>query len=386
MLILSILQRNADNQFISQIANAKEHLGDQPLTDEIAKQVGEPKYGNELAKLDKATDTTPPAEEKSFGDKAREVVGEVAESAIKGVLGISEAHAADMPIMHRQPENQQDSDMVKTGYQSENNHRHSEQQNQAEKDRSGSVKGEKTQAEKQDIAIDDKLNPKTSAWAFRDHENLKDLDDKGLVDKPIVGQEEKIKTNDNIKTSYDKENHTLNLSEKDIVKIMKVVATEADPRVKGEEFNKQTDAILDTILNRIALANGNVDAVLNKKWAFSAINNPADKKAYGTADNVPESRITQRHRDEVIAHLQRRASGEESSIGTSVNYANPDQLKNASPTTRKWVEEVVKQAEKSGHVYGTGKMKHYHGQASGERPAPKFGVSIPRKYGNEEKK
>ena len=189
MLILSILQRNAYNQFISPIANAKEHLGDEPLTDEIAKQVGEPKYADELTKLDKATDTTPPAEEKSFGDKARAVAGEVAVGAIKGVLGISEAHAADMPIMHRQPENQQDSDMVKTGYQSENNHRHSEQQNQAEKDRSGNPKD--TQAEKQNIAIDDKLNPQTSAWAFKDPEKLNEFQEQGLVDKPSVGQDDK---------------------------------------------------------------------------------------------------------------------------------------------------------------------------------------------------
>ena len=198
MLILSILQRNADNQFISQIANAKEHLGDKPLTDEIAKQVGEPKYADELAKLDKATDTTPPAEEKSFGDKVREVAGEVAESVIKGVLGISEAHAGtmDLSYLHEdKQQNQHDSGMVKTGYQSENNHRHSEPNenthNQAEKDRSGSVKGEKTQAEKQNIAIDDKLNPKTSAWAFKDPEKLNEFQDKGLVDKPIVGQDDK---------------------------------------------------------------------------------------------------------------------------------------------------------------------------------------------------
>ena len=104
---LSIQEMLESERFTSQIKNAKEHLGDQPLTDEIAKQVGEPKYGDELAKLDKATDTPPPAEEKSFGDKALEVAGEVAESAIKGVLGISEAHAADMPPEHFQQTNKE---------------------------------------------------------------------------------------------------------------------------------------------------------------------------------------------------------------------------------------------------------------------------------------
>ena len=88
-------------------------------------------------------------DEKSLLEKVGEVAGEVAESAIKGVLGISEAHAGEMPITHRQPENQHDSGMAKTNNQgqAENNHRHSEQNenthNQAEKDRSGSVNSEK---------------------------------------------------------------------------------------------------------------------------------------------------------------------------------------------------------------------------------------------------
>ena len=55
---------------------------------------------------------------------------------------------------------------------------------------SGSLKGEKTQAEEQDIAINEKLNPQTSAWAFKDPDKLKELQEQGLVDKPSVGQTE----------------------------------------------------------------------------------------------------------------------------------------------------------------------------------------------------
>ena len=40
-----------------------------------------------------------------------------------------------------------------------------------------------------DIAVDEKLNPQTSAWLGSNYEEYKKLDEQGLVDKPNVGEE-----------------------------------------------------------------------------------------------------------------------------------------------------------------------------------------------------
>lgn len=211
-----------------------------------------------------------------------------------------------------------------------------------------------------------------------------------LLHKPTVGQDKKIKINDSNKTSYDKENHTLNLSEKDVERIIRVTATEAAHNIKDDEqYNKQVDAIVDTVLNRAALANGNVVGVINKRAAFSDINS-SRKSAYGNVDNVPESRVSPRLKAEVIAHLQRRAAGEDSIIDGNTHYANPNVVfgkkSEASEPTKKWVREAMEQADKTGHKFGKGAFVHIHGTPKGEKKAPKFDISIPQKYVNEEKK
>lgn len=286
------------------------NLDTKPYNDEVAKKVGAPKY--------------------------------------------APASAETMDLSHikgNNADNQQDSGMVKTGYQGQGeNNSHSEQnkepQNQADKDSSGSLKD--TQAVQQ------------------------------------------IKINDSNKTSYDKENHTLNLSEKDVERIIKVTATEAAHNIKDDEqYNKQVDAIVDTVLNRAALANGNVVGVINKRAAFSDINS-SRKSAYGNVDNVPESRVSPRLKAEVIAHLQRRAAGEDSIIDGNTHYANPNVVfgkkSEASETTKKWVRDAMEQADKTGHKFGKGAFVHIHGTPKGEKKAPKFDIAIPQKYVDEEKK
>ena len=91
--------------------------------------------------------------DKSLLDKAKEVgkdiavgAGEVAGDIAMGVLGIQKAHAADMPITHTQPENTTPQEQVK-------------------------------------------LEPQTSRFPWTDHEELKKLQEQGLVDKPVVGQQ-----------------------------------------------------------------------------------------------------------------------------------------------------------------------------------------------------
>lgn len=111
----------------------------------------------------------------SWGDKVKDAVGN---AAVK--VGIAEpiyTATLDMPNQSSEnaQDNQQDSGIVKTGYQSENNHRHSEQQNQTEKDRSGSVKDNQTEQGDKDAEkatqMDSKpfnpldYDPRQNAWS-----------------------------------------------------------------------------------------------------------------------------------------------------------------------------------------------------------------------------
>ncbi|MBQ9723837.1 MAG: hypothetical protein IJV56_00635, partial [Neisseriaceae bacterium] len=71
--------------------SAKENLEalEVPLTDEISKQVGTPKYATELANLKQTEE-----QQSTFADKAQEFAGEV----FKAALGIQTAHADTMPL------------------------------------------------------------------------------------------------------------------------------------------------------------------------------------------------------------------------------------------------------------------------------------------------
>ncbi|WP_208606215.1 hypothetical protein, partial [Rodentibacter rarus] len=102
----------------------------------------------------------------------------------------------------------------------------------------------------------------------------------------------------------------------------KVTATEVVPSLKGEAFSNQLKGIVDTILNRSFYNNGDVRGVINKRWAFSDINTPR-KSAYGSVQNVPMARVSEKIKNGVLAHLKNRSMGEESSVGGNLDYANP---------------------------------------------------------------
>lgn len=173
--------------------------------------------------------------------------------------------------------------------------------------------------------------------------------------------------------------NTLNLSEQDIVDIMKVASTEVVGSLKGKAFEDQAAGVVDTILNRAAsgkYGNG-VRGVANQRWAFSDINAPR-KSAYGSVQNVPMSRVSPRMREFVRRYLAERAAGRESSVGQNVSYANPYFLAEASASTKKWVHEVELQAARTGQRYGAGKAVHVHGTPSADRgkmPKP-FNISL----------
>ena len=173
--------------------------------------------------------------------------------------------------------------------------------------------------------------------------------------------------------------NTLNLSEQDIIDIMKVTATEVVPSLKGENFDKQAAGVVDTILNRTASGSygKGVRGVANQRWAFSDINAPR-KGAYGSVQNVPMSRVSPRVEAFVRDYLAKRAQGLPSSVGQNLSYANPNYLGEASDSTKKWVAEVEKQANATGQRFGSGKAIHVHGTPSADRskmPAP-FNVGL----------
>ncbi|MDQ9023175.1 phage tail tape measure protein [Acinetobacter sichuanensis] len=187
---------------------------------------------------------------------------------------------------------------------------------------------------------------------------LSDITKKGV--EVLVGTAKVVQNE--VKGVANRSGKKLALSEEDIVRIMKVTATEVVPSLKGKNFENQASGIIDTILNRTASGHfgGTVKDVVNQRWAFSDINT-SRKSAYGSVDRVPMKRVSKRVEDFVRRYLDERASGKVSSVGDNISYANPNFLGEASLSTKKWVREVEKQAKSSGQIYGAGKAIHVHG-------------------------
>jgi len=168
--------------------------------------------------------------------------------------------------------------------------------------------------------------------------------------------------------SVSKVGKELKLSEQDIIDIMKVASTEVVGSLKGKNFENQAAGVVDTILNRAASGKfgNNVRAVVNQKWAFSDINAPR-KGAYGSVQNVPMSKVSKKMEKFVRKYIEERANGKASSVGLNISYANPNFLEEASSSTRKWVKEIQKQAQKTGQVFGAGNAIHVHGTPSADK-------------------
>lgn len=167
----------------------------------------------------------------------------------------------------------------------------------------------------------------------------------------------------------------LHLSTQDVDDIVKVTATEVVSTLSDKNFSLQAAGVVDTVLNRRMTGLkkwSTIREVINERWQFSDINAPRPT-AYGSVQNVPESRVTKRLRNTVMSHLRARASGNPSSVGNNLNYANPNVLKEASASTKKWVRDVEQQAKKSGYIYGAGSAIHVHGttqELMKHRPPP----------------
>lgn len=184
------------------------------------------------------------------------------------------------------------------------------------------------------------------------------------VTDTVNGVKEDVKE----KTQANGGGSSLKLSEQDIVDIMKVASTEVVPGLKGKNFENQAAGVIDTILNRAASGKygKGVRGVANQRWAFSDINAPR-KSAYGSVQKVPMSRVSKKMEKFVREYLQKRASGQASSVGENVSYANPYYLGEASKATKAWVREVEKQAESTRQRYGAGKAIHVHGTPDADK-------------------
>ncbi|MEG0687018.1 MAG: hypothetical protein RR425_06995, partial [Erysipelotrichales bacterium] len=160
---------------------------------------------------------------------------------------------------------------------------------------------------------------------------------------------------------------TLELTKQDLDDILKVASTEVRVFKNNENMTyQQMGGVVETIINRRMTGKpkySSIRKVLNEPWAFSDINTTR-KSAYGSAQNVPWSRVTQTHRIVFERYIKDRVNGKPSIIGGELHYANPTQLSEASESTKKWVADVVKQAKKTGYIFGRGDFIHYHGTTS----------------------
>lgn len=180
--------------------------------------------------------------------------------------------------------------------------------------------------------------------------------------KAVVDTVNSVKDDVQTKTQANAGGPSLKLSEQDIIDIMKVASTEVVPSLKGKNFDNQAAGVIDTLLNRAASGKygKGIRGVANQRWAFSDINTPR-KSAYGSVQNVPMSRVSKKMERFVREYLKKRASGQASSVGENLNYANPYYLGEAKPETIAWVKEAEAQAKKTGQIFGSGKAIHVHG-------------------------
>lgn len=164
-------------------------------------------------------------------------------------------------------------------------------------------------------------------------------------------------------------NGTLSLTEADVLNIKKTLQTEW----VQSAGDAQAHGIVDTILNRTASGHwgDSVADVVNARNQFSDINGPISRRdGRNSVDDIPASQISGRVDRLVDDYLAARAGGQASSIGSHLNYANPNF---SSPNNLGWINAL------DGPVLGRGNAVHHHGtvpELQRHRPAD-FAVALP---------
>jgi LysM repeat protein len=162
---------------------------------------------------------------------------------------------------------------------------------------------------------------------------------------------------------------TLRLTETDILNIKKTLQTEW----VQSAGTAQAHGIIDTILNRVASGRwGNTVAdVVNARNQFSDINGPVSRRdGRNSVEQLPAARIGERVDQLVDSYLAERAGGRASSIGSHLNYANPNY---SDARNLGWINAL------DGPVLGRGDAIHRHGTTPDLerfRPEP-FAIALP---------
>ncbi|KQT31175.1 hypothetical protein ASG29_14410 [Sphingomonas sp. Leaf412] len=144
---------------------------------------------------------------------------------------------------------------------------------------------------------------------------------------------------------------TLSLTAADVTNIKKTLQTEW----VQSAGDAQAHGIVDTILNRTASGHwgDSVADVVDARNQFSDINGPISRRdGRDSVADIPDSRISARVDRLVDAWLAERAAGTPSSIGTHLNYANPNY---SSANNLGWINAL------DGPVLGRGDAVHHHG-------------------------
>ncbi len=165
------------------------------------------------------------------------------------------------------------------------------------------------------------------------------------------------------------QNGTLQLSQADVLNLKKTLQTEW----VQSAGDAQAHGIIDTILNRTASRHwgSSVADVVNSYNQFSDINGPvARRDGRNSVEDIPASRISSRVDQLVDAYLAERAAGRPSSIGSHLNYANPNY---SDQRNLGWIMRL------DGPVLGRGDAIHRHGtvpELQRYRPGA-FAIALP---------
>lgn len=147
------------------------------------------------------------------------------------------------------------------------------------------------------------------------------------------------------------EGQALRLSAQDVIDLKKTLQTEWVQSAGTD----QAKGIVDTILNRRASGHWgtSVAAVVNARQQFSDINGPvAHRDGRNSVSDLPASSISSRVDQFVDRYLAELAGGAASSVGTHLNYANPNY---SDARNLPWIMAL------DGPVFGTGQNIHRHG-------------------------
>lgn len=163
------------------------------------------------------------------------------------------------------------------------------------------------------------------------------------------------------------------LTQRDIDYISRVVATEVPASIAQSdpaEYSRMVGAVVDTITNRMASGEypSTVTGVVNQRNQFSAINGPIPG-AWGSVQNAPKA--SPALQSLVAGHIADISQGvEESEIGGSMNYANPNF--SSARNLRDWINPMI---EAGAVKLGLGDAVHYHGIIPGDEAVGPYNLS-----------